>query len=149
MAEILKVIGSFDGASRGNPGEAGAGALIKDKSGNILWQCADYLGVKTNNEAEYGAVIRLLKAAAEMGVSEIKVQGDSNLVIQQLSRVWKIKEPRLAALASEAWEAARSMKVTYIWVPRDQNKEADALSNEAIDHQYRSKSAENIFNYER
>ena len=61
MAEILKVIGSFDGASRGNPGEAGAGALIKDKSGNILWQCADYLGVKTNNEAEYGAVIRLLK----------------------------------------------------------------------------------------
>ena len=112
MVQNLKAIGYFDGASRGNPGEAGAGALIKDYNGKVLWQCADYLGDKTNNEAEYNAVIRLLKAAAEMGVEEIKIHGDSNLVVKQLSRIGRIKEPRLAELAKEAWDAAKGMKVT-------------------------------------
>ena len=138
MIRNLKVIGFFDVASRGNPGEAGAGAVIKDSTGKVLWKCVDYLGQKTNNEAEYNAVIRLLKAAADMGVEEIKVHGDSNLVVKQLSKVWRIREPHLAELANEAWDASRGMKVTYVWVPREYNKEADALSNEAIDNHKKS-----------
>lgn len=86
MVVINKAIGYFDGASRGNPGEAGAGALIKDKEGNVLWECAKYLGIKTNNEAEYNAVIELLKAVKDLGITEIKIYGDSNLVVSQLSR---------------------------------------------------------------
>lgn len=142
MVQNLKAIGYFDGASRGNPGEAGAGALIKDYNGKVLWQCADYLGDKTNNEAEYNAVIRLLKAAAEMGVEEIKIHGDSNLVVKQLSRIGRIKEPRLAELAKEAWDAAKGMKVTYVWVPREYNKEANALSNKAIDDHWKAPEQE-------
>lgn len=135
MVIISKVMGYFDGASRGNPGEAGAGALIKDKEGNILWSCAKYLGTKTNNEAEYSAIIELLKAVRDMGITEIKIHGDSNLVINQLSGRWSIKKDHLKELAKTAWdEAGKSQaKITYVWIPREQNQEADKLSNIAID----------------
>lgn len=135
MVVINKAIGYFDGASRGNPGEAGAGALIKDKEGNVLWECAKYLGIKTNNEAEYNAVIELLKAVKDLGITEIKIYGDSNLVVSQLSRKWAIKKSHLRELAETAWKvgAESQAKITYVWVPREQNREADKLSNEAID----------------
>lgn len=135
MVVINKAIGYFDGASRGNPGEAGAGALIKDQEGNVLWQCAKYLGVKTNNEAEYNAAIELLKAVKELGITEIKIYGDSSLVVNQLSRKWAINKAHLRELAETAWKigAESQSKITYVWAPRDQNREADALSNEAID----------------
>ena len=125
--------GYFDGASRGNPGEAGAGALLVDDAGNTVWETAAYLGKKTNNEAEYNAVILLLKAAAERGVAELHVYGDSKLVVSQLSKQWKINYPHLRELAKEAWAAADGMDVSYSWVPREKNKRADELSNEAID----------------
>ncbi|MCD8232807.1 MAG: ribonuclease HI family protein [Cloacibacillus porcorum] len=126
------MIGYFDGASRGNPGEAGAGALLMDDNGNTLWETARYLGRKTNNEAEYNAAILLLKAARERGAKELKVYGDSKLVVCQLSKQWKINLPHLRELAKEAWAVSDGIKVSYEWVPRAKNKRADELSNEAI-----------------
>lgn len=129
--------GYFDGASRGNPGEAGAGALLVDNSGAVVWETSRYLGKKTNNEAEYTALLLLLSAARERGVRDLKVYGDSKLVVCQVSRQWKINLPHLRALAKEAWELSADMDLQLQWIPREQNKKADALSNEAIDNNVR------------
>lgn len=126
------MIGYFDGASRGNPGLAGAGACLID-SGKIIWKRAIYLGVKTNNEAEYAALLCLLEGAREKSVSEIEIRGDSRLVVSQVGRKWKINFPHLRELASRAWELMDGMDVRLVWVPREENTVADALSNEAID----------------
>ncbi len=125
--------GYFDGASRGNPGDAGAGAWLEDDAGNVVWETASVLGRKTNNEAEYSAAILLLRAARERGVKKLTVRGDSKLVVSQLSKQWKINLPHLRELAQTAWSASEGMEVTYEWVPRAENKRADRLSNEAID----------------
>jgi ribonuclease HI len=127
------VIGYFDGASRGNPGEAGAGACLVDDTGKVVWECAEYLGIKTNNEAEYAALLRLLAEARSMGVSELEVRGDSKLVICQVKREWKINKPHLRNLAERAWEMMSGMKVDLVWTPREGNKLADDLSNRGID----------------
>lgn len=79
--------GFFDGASRGNPGTAGAGALLVNENGETVWETARFLGTKTNNEAEYTALILLLKAAKERGVKELKIYGDSKLVVCQVSKL--------------------------------------------------------------
>ena len=125
--------GFFDGASRGNPGTAGAGALLVNENGETVWETARFLGTKTNNEAEYTALILLLKAAKERGVKELKIYGDSKLVVSQVSKLWKINLPHLRALAQEAWSLMEGMEVTLEWIPREKNKKADALSNEGID----------------
>lgn len=129
--------GYFDGASRGNPGEAGAGALLVDNNGAVVWETSRYLGKRTNNEAEYSALLLLLSAARERGVRDLKVYGDSKLVVCQVSRQWKINLPHLRALAKEAWELSEDMNLQLQWIPREQNKRADALSNEAIDNNVR------------
>jgi ribonuclease HI len=99
----------------------------------VIWECAEYLGTKTNNEAEYGAVIRLLEEARARGLSEIEIRGDSKLVVCQLKREWKINLPHLRILAKRAWELMGEMNVRLVWVPREKNTFADALSNRAID----------------
>ena len=129
---VTKMIGYFDGASRGNPGEAGAGALLLDEGENTIWETARYLGKKTNNEAEYNAAILLLTAAKERGVKELKVYGDSKLVVCQLSKQWKINLPHLRELAKRAWEISEGVTVRYEWGRRAKNKRADERSNEAI-----------------
>ncbi len=129
----MEMTGYFDGASRGNPGDAGAGAWLADEAGKTVWETASYLGRKTNNEAEYNAAILLIKAARERGATKLLARGDSKLVVSQLSKLWKINLPHLRELAHEAWRAANGMEVVYEWVPRAENKRADKLSNEAID----------------
>ncbi|MDR0653118.1 MAG: ribonuclease HI family protein [Synergistaceae bacterium] len=124
--------GFFDGASRGNPGMAGAGCCIVD-GGQVVWECAKYLGVKTNNEAEYAALIMLLAEVHSRGVDEIEVRGDSKLVVSQVNREWKINKPHLRILAKEAWSLMEGMKVHLVWVSREENRLADKLSNRAID----------------
>jgi ribonuclease HI len=131
------MIGYFDGASRGNPGQAGAGACLVDEDGKIIWERAEYLGVKTNNEAEYIALLRLLGEARARGLADIDIRGDSRLVVCQVKREWKINLPHLRALASEAWELMDGIKVRLTWIPRNENKLADALSNRAIDEKGR------------
>ena len=125
--------GYFDGASRGNPGKAGAGALLINEEGKVVWEASRFLGDKTNNEAEYMALIMLLKAAKDRGIKSLRVYGDSKLVVSQISRQWKINLPHLRLLAREAWDLAEGMDITYSWIPREENKRADMLSNEGID----------------
>ncbi|NLX85188.1 MAG: ribonuclease HI family protein [Synergistaceae bacterium] len=125
--------GFFDGASRGNPGNAGAGALMINNEGKVVWEKAVFLGKKTNNEAEYLALITLLKAAKEQGIKTLKVFGDSKLVISQVSRQWKINLPHLRLLAQRVWDLSEGMDISYHWIPREENKRADILSNEGID----------------
>lgn len=127
------ICGYFDGASRGNPGEAGAGACLVNESGGLIWECAEYLGQKTNNEAEYEALIMLLEEMRRRGLREVSVRGDSRLVINQVLGTWKVKEPRLKSLASRARELAATVKARPEWVPRVENTQADRLSNKAID----------------
>ena len=125
--------GYFDGASRGNPGKAGAGALMINEEGKVVWEASRFLGEKTNNEAEYMALIMLLKAAKDRGIRSLRVFGDSKLVVSQVSRQWKINLPHLRLLAKEAWDLADGMDISYSWIPREENKRADILSNEGID----------------
>ncbi|QTX32686.1 ribonuclease HI family protein [Aminithiophilus ramosus] len=129
----MTFIGHFDGASRGNPGPAGAGAVLYDPSGREIWSAARALGNRTNNEAEYEALILLLAEADRRELKSLIVRGDSQLVVRQMKGEWKIREPRLAELAGRARNGAGAVDVTYQWVPRERNERADALSNEALD----------------
>lgn len=123
-----------DGASRGNPGKAGAGAVIRDPEGNVLKKLKSYLGVTTNNAAEYRALIMALEAARSMHLADIKVFADSDLMVKQLNGVYKVKSTDLLPLftkAVELREGFRSFKIAHIY--REKNSLADSLANEAID----------------
>lgn len=123
-----------DGGSRGNPGIAGAGALVRDASGRILAARAKPLGRASNNVAEYTGLIEGLRLAREIDDSaEIEVRMDSKLVVEQMSGRWKIKHEDMRRLAAEASAVLPLMNLTFTWIPRAQNGDADALSNEAMD----------------
>ncbi len=134
--------GHFDGASRGNPGDAGAGAILLDSAGRTVWKCARPLGRKTNNEAEYLALILLLEEILARRLSGVAVRGDSQLVVNQVTGRWKIREPRLQELADRAKELLKATKSSLSWIPREENFEADRLSNEALDGSAPSMKAE-------
>jgi len=123
-----------DGGSRGNPGPAGIGFVIKDESGKIAKEGKKFLGEKTNNEAEYIALGLALKSELELKVKKITCFLDSELVVKQLNGIYRVKEPRLAPLFSKVKETASGFDaVTYKNIPRERNKEADKLVNEALD----------------
>ncbi|WP_086851721.1 bifunctional RNase H/acid phosphatase [Amycolatopsis kentuckyensis] len=129
------VIVEADGGSRGNPGPAGYGAVVKDAAtGDVLAERKESLGVVTNNVAEYNGLIAGLAAAAELGASTVDVRMDSKLVVEQMSGRWKIKHQDMQPLAERAKElAAAFSRVGYEWIPRAQNSHADRLANEAMD----------------
>ncbi|MFF0299140.1 bifunctional RNase H/acid phosphatase [Streptomyces sp. NPDC004562] len=124
-----------DGGSRGNPGPAGYGAVVIDAAtGQTLAERAEYLGVATNNVAEYRGLVAGLRAAHELDPSAtVHVRMDSKLVIEQMSGRWKIKHPDMKPLAFEAARVFPPAQVTYEWIPRERNKHADRLANEAMD----------------
>lgn len=126
-----------DGGSRGNPGPAGYGAVVIDAaSGETLVEVAEYIGVATNNVAEYRGLLAGLKAARDLDPTasvRVHVRMDSKLVVEQMSGRWKIKHPDLRPLAAEAATVLPASQVTYEWIPREQNKHADRLANEAMD----------------
>ncbi|MGW0395177.1 bifunctional RNase H/acid phosphatase [Streptomyces sp. NPDC003042] len=124
-----------DGGSRGNPGPAGYGAVVLDPvTGETLAERAEYIGVATNNVAEYKGLIAGLKAARELAPDAmVRVRMDSKLVVEQMSGRWKIKHPDMKPLAAEAATILPRAQVTYEWIPREQNKHADRLANEAMD----------------
>ncbi len=123
-----------DGGSRGNPGPAGYGALVREGS-LVLAERAAAIGIATNNVAEYRGLIAGLEAAYELDPNaEIQVRMDSKLVVEQMSGRWKIKHSDMRELASEAAQlVARFSRVTFTWIPRAQNSAADALANQAMD----------------
>ncbi|GAA4451515.1 bifunctional RNase H/acid phosphatase [Phytohabitans houttuyneae] len=131
----LRVIVEADGGARGNPGPAGYGAVVRDaNSGEVLAERAEALGVATNNVAEYSGLLAGLRAAAELNASEVEVRMDSKLVVEQMSGRWQIKNPGLRPLAAQAASLQRRFElVTFVWVPRERNKHADALANKAMD----------------
>jgi probable phosphoglycerate mutase len=125
-----------DGGSRGNPGPAGYGALVRDaETGRVLAERAASVGRATNNVAEYGGLVAGLQAALDLDPSaEVEVRMDSKLVVEQMSGRWKVKHPDMQQLALQAQRLARQLgAVRYTWVPRAQNGAADALANSAMD----------------
>jgi ribonuclease H / adenosylcobalamin/alpha-ribazole phosphatase len=134
-ARALRVVVEADGGSRGNPGPAGYGAVVKEAgTGRVLAERAASVGRATNNVAEYGGLIAGLRAAAELGADEVEVRMDSKLVVEQMSGRWKVKHPSMQPLAREAASLARQFaRVGYTWIPRAQNSHADRLANEAMD----------------
>ncbi|MGI5483044.1 bifunctional RNase H/acid phosphatase [Streptomyces lavendofoliae] len=132
---MRELIVEADGGSRGNPGPAGYGAVVLDPvSGEPLAEAAEYIGVATNNVAEYKGLVAGLKAARELAPdATIRVRMDSKLVVEQMSGRWKIKHPDMKPLAAEAARVFPASQVTYEWIPRERNKHADRLANEAMD----------------
>ncbi|MFB9473015.1 bifunctional RNase H/acid phosphatase [Nonomuraea salmonea] len=126
-----------DGGSRGNPGPAGYGAVVKDASdGQVLAEAAEAIGVTTNNVAEYRGLIAGLRATLDLAGegAQVAVRMDSKLVIEQMAGRWKIKNEGLRPLAAEAGSLVRRLRVTeWTWIPRERNKHADRLANEAMD----------------
>ena len=123
----------FDGCSKGNPGKAGIGAVLYN-DGEEVWALHSYLGDKrTNNEAEYSALILGLFNASEQGIKQLIVKGDSLLVIQQLKGVYKVKSPTLLELYNQVQELVKQFDyIDFIHVYRNENKRADQLSNMGI-----------------
>ncbi|MGA5351178.1 bifunctional RNase H/acid phosphatase [Streptomyces thermodiastaticus] len=124
-----------DGGSRGNPGPAGYGTVVRDAAtGETVAEAAAYLGVVTNNVAEYRGLLAGLRAAHDLDPqATVHVRMDSKLVVEQMTGRWRIKHPDLKPLAAEAARIFPRERVTYEWVPRDRNKHADRLANEAMD----------------
>jgi ribonuclease H / adenosylcobalamin/alpha-ribazole phosphatase len=131
----VKVVVEADGGSRGNPGPAGYGAVVRDAaSGRVLAERAASVGTATNNVAEYGGLIAGLQAARDVGADEVDVRMDSKLVVEQMSGRWKVKHPSMQPLAREAAELVRGFRaVRFRWIPRAENAHADRLANEAMD----------------
>ncbi|MFI0448714.1 bifunctional RNase H/acid phosphatase [Actinomadura sp. 6N118] len=131
-----KLVVEADGGSRGNPGPAGYGALVRDAvTGEVLAEVAESVGHATNNVAEYRGLIAGLRAAAAVDPgARVEARMDSKLVVEQMSGRWKIKHPDMIPLALEAREAANGLgSVSYSWIPRNRNAHADRLANEAMD----------------
>ncbi|HET6815819.1 MAG TPA: bifunctional RNase H/acid phosphatase [Mycobacteriales bacterium] len=131
----MRVVIEADGGSRGNPGPAGFGAVVRDAdTGQVLREVADGIGVASNNVAEYRGLIAGLQAAADLGADDVEVRMDSLLVVNQMSGIWKIKHEAMRPLAAEAAALVRRIgNVRFGHVPRAQNAHADRLANEAMD----------------
>ncbi|MFI1655573.1 bifunctional RNase H/acid phosphatase [Streptomyces sp. NPDC020472] len=132
---MRELVVEADGGSRGNPGPAGYGAVVLDPAtGETLAEAAEYIGVATNNVAEYKGLVAGLKAARELFPDAlVHVRMDSKLVVEQMSGRWKIKHPDMKPLAAEAGRVFPAGRVRYEWIPRERNKHADRLANEAMD----------------
>ncbi|MFG3001090.1 bifunctional RNase H/acid phosphatase [Streptomyces sp. NPDC048340] len=144
MQKPVRFVVEADGGSRGNPGPAGYGSVVLDPvTGETLAERAEYIGVATNNVAEYKGLIAGLKAARELAPDAVVlVRMDSKLVVEQMSGRWKIKHPDMKPLAAEAATILPRSQVKYEWIPREKNKHADRLANEAMDAGKRGKQWE-------
>jgi broad specificity phosphatase PhoE/ribonuclease HI len=135
-----RLVVEADGGSRGNPGNAGYGALVRDElSGEVLAERADSVGIASNNVAEYSGLVAGLKASFTIDPrAEVTVRLDSKLLVEQMTGRWRIKSPDLRRLAQEALDVVAQLtaaggSVTYTWIPRAENSAADALANSAMD----------------
>jgi ribonuclease HI len=129
-----KLIIFTDGGARGNPGPAGIGAAIYDENKVMVAEISEYLGVTTNNQAEYKALIAAISKAKELGAKELDCYLDSELVVKQLKREYKVKNKDLAPLFLSIHNLSLNFnKISYTHIPRERNSEADRLANEAMD----------------
>lgn len=137
MPAPRQLVVEADGGSRGNPGPAGYGAVVIDPdTAQVLAEAAEFIGVASNNVAEYRGLIAALTAVRDLFPDthvRVLVRMDSKLVVEQMSGRWKIKHPDMKPLAARAAEILPASSVTYEWIPRAENKHADRLANEAMD----------------
>lgn len=123
-----------DGGARGNPGPAGIGVVLQNKDGETVGEWSEFLGIATNNQAEYKALLLALKQAAALGVAELECRLDSELVVKQLKGEYKVKHPDLKPLFEQAKSLISQIKnVSFKHIPRELNKQADRLANQAMD----------------
>lgn len=123
-----------DGGSRGNPGPAAIGVVLQTPDGEIVSTYKEFLGHATNNVAEYKALLKALEMAYEAGYEEVHAHLDSELVVKQLKREYKVKHPDMQELFVLVWNvASKFKKVTYTHVRREYNKIADGLVNQSLD----------------
>lgn len=130
----MRLLVYIDGASRGNPGPASVGVVFQDEAGATVKEYNRYIGRETNNVAEYAALLDALRLAQQLGADALKVHSDSELLVRQLTGVYRIKNPRLAEYMleiSRIREALRGFEIVH--VPRERNKRADRLANLALD----------------
>lgn len=131
---MKKIIIYSDGGARGNPGPAGIGAVLYDEDKNIIAEISQYIGETTNNQAEYRALLAGIKKAKELKAEALDCYLDSELVVKQLKREYKVKNKDLAPLFLEIHNLSLSFKqINYFHIPRELNREADQLANEAMD----------------
>jgi len=130
----MRYIVHTDGAARGNPGPAAIGVVVQDESGHTIYESSRTLGVQTNNEAEYMALIAALQYLREVRAKAADFFLDSELVVRQLNGRYKVKEPRLQSLHGQATMLLNAIPShTIRHVPRRENARADGLANEALD----------------
>jgi ribonuclease HI len=128
-------IANIDGAARGNPGPASYGVVIRKPNGSPLETVGKYIGRHTNNVAEYYALIAALDYAAAKGIKRLRVHSDSQLIVNQMKGLYKVKHPDLRPLHERAKKQAAGLEAfTIQYVPREQNREADAAANAALDN---------------
>ncbi len=129
-----KLIIYTDGGARNNPGPAGIGCVLYNEKKKIIKEISEYIGEATNNQAEYKACLRAMEEAKKMGAKELDFYLDSELVVKQLKREYRVKNKELAPLFMKIYNLSQQFKkVTFTHVRRELNKEADRLVNEAID----------------
>lgn len=129
-----ELVAHIDGGARGNPGPAGYGVHVTDPRGTLLAGIFGYLGVATNNVAEYAALLAVLEYAVRSGASALRVRSDSELLVRQMSGEYRVKDARLRVLHAEARRLLAGLpKVEIRHVRREENREADALANKAMD----------------
>jgi ribonuclease HI len=125
-----------DGACRGNPGPAGAGMVLHDPQGRLQVRKGRYLGETTNNVAEYQALLLGLEEARKLAVKKLRVLADSELMVKQLNGHYRVKSPHLLPLWRQALQALQQFEAYAIMhVPREKNRLADEVANQAIDQQ--------------
>ena len=130
-----------DGGSRGNPGKSAAGAVLSDSSGIILVEISEYLGIQTNNYAEYTSLLLAIEKCLELGINQSKIQifMDSKLVVEQVNGRWKVKSENIKSIHLKIMELLKYFDtVSITHVPREKNTLADSLVNKAI-NSYNSK----------
>lgn len=126
-----------DGASRGNPGPAGMGVIFRQEKGPTLLTLKEYLGEATNNVAEYRALLAALKEAARRGFKRLRIHTDSQLMERQLNGVYRVRQPHLMGLYQQALrDLTKLEQYEILHVPRELNKEADELANQAIEEHF-------------
>ncbi|MBI3540583.1 MAG: ribonuclease HI family protein [Deltaproteobacteria bacterium] len=131
---MKKLILYTDGAARGNPGPASAGAFICTPAGDMVAEISEYLGETTNNVAEYQALLAGLKRLIELGADEVEIRADSELMVRQMEGRYRVKHPNLKPLYQEALTLLKKIpRYSIKHVRREENKEADRLANRALD----------------
>ena len=131
----MTLYAATDGASRGNPGESGIGVIVRDGDGKVVLTVSAYLGKATNNTAEYTALLALLRRMATVPCTRLEVQADSELMVRQVNGIYKVKDAKLQRYCAEVQRLRKAAPYEFVlrYVPREQNKEADALANRGIE----------------